>query len=186
MSNEKRDMPILFSKFNLEIMEPAACLLPWLVHTDSLTQKLEQEAGEANLLVLSQQWVNTSWWAKYYLGVNTTKIMQREIIMSSRHMPCWYARTMIPDATYYAHSVFFERLKQESLGVIVFNDPSIYRSSLTHYSVDTSCVEYHWPDVRLTEKEHLLWLRLSEFTIQQKHSFYLAEILLPGLLRVGR
>jgi chorismate lyase len=159
---------------------PHPALLPWLSHQSSLTDKLKIDSGDAQLEVLSQQWISPSWWDKFTLGLSCDAVMHRDIRMFSRQTACWYARTIIPNATYHANHSFFDRLKHESLGVIVFNEPRIKRNVLLNYVINDQCLEYYWLSA-LSNQNDQFWVRFSVFTIADTSSFYLVEILLPGL-----
>lgn len=161
---------------------PPESLLPWLTHQSSLTEKLITEVGEAKLEILNQNWVKPNWWDKFTLGLSVESVMHREILMSAWQTPCWYARTIIPDFSYHANHTFFERLKHESLGVIVFNTPIVKRAIMLNYSINSQCLEYHWLPSYLIDKESMLWARLSIFTLSDKSPFYLIEIFLPALI----
>ena len=162
---------------------PAASLLPWLVYEQSLTQKLEAITGDARLQVLNQDWELPDAWDQSILKLNNKQVLHRQIIMWAYDLPCWYARTIIPDTTWQSGTTLFERLKTESLGHLIFNGNEIQRVSLKHYLITPSSSEYHW----LSESWHTgaseLWVRLAEFVVYGKEPFFLIEILLPGLLR---
>ncbi|MDI9819888.1 MULTISPECIES: chorismate lyase [unclassified Legionella] len=162
---------------------PPGCLLPWLKHEFSLTEKLKKEAGEARLEVLNQRWAKSGWWEKFVLGLSTDLVIHREILMQAYGNACWYARTIIPDYSYQAHTAFFHRLKQESLGLIVFNTPEVKRDFMRNYPVNDSCLEYYWLPQSLRGKGNHFWLRFSSFSFSGQSPFYLVEILLPDFLR---
>jgi chorismate lyase len=163
---------------------PPASLLSWLTYQSSLTDKLKTIAGDAQLKVVNQQWVLPSWWDKFMLGLSGMEVMQRNIMMVAWQIPCWYARTIIPNATYQAYRLFFDRLKHESLGDLIYNEPKIKRNSI-NYEINSHCLEYHWLPTSLQAKNGQFWVRLSVFTIADSSPFYLVEILLPGLMRVS-
>jgi len=158
-------------------------ILPWLECTTALTQKLKDASGEARLEILNQNWQAANWWDKYVVNITSDTIFQREILMSSRNHPCWYARTIIPEITYHANTGIFKRLSTESLGDIIFSEQQITRTSLQHYCINAKTIEYYWLQPDWRDNEEILYLRLSHFTINNLLPFYLVEILLPGLLR---
>ncbi|KTD49467.1 4-hydroxybenzoate synthetase [Legionella rubrilucens] len=164
--------------------KPPETLLPWLTHADELSAKLRQTAGRVDLHVLKQNWVPTGWWEKSVLGLTLASVVQREVIVSAGGTPCWYGRTVIPGTTWLKNQSFFARLRQESLGALVFYTDGVVRVRSDYYAVNSTCMEYYWPDRVLTQNESLLWIRLSEFSISDQYPFNLIEILLPGLLRV--
>lgn len=165
-------------------LSPPEILQPWLNHYSSLTEKLRTQSGDATLQVLKQVWTQPSWWDKFTLGLAMAPVVHRDILMFSQKKACWFARTVIPESTYQANQTFFDRLSQESLGVIVFSESSIERTAIVPYAIDKNCLEYQWLPASLGEFAEPLWLRLSEFTIAKTSTFYLVEIFLPGLLRV--
>ncbi len=158
-------------------------ILPWLVYEKSLTKKLNDTAGDARLDVLDQRWESPDAWDLIVLKLNTTSVMHREILMWAFDSPCWYARTILPDATFQANTALFNRLKTESLGHLIFNGTEIQRASLTHYMISPSSPEYNWLNESMHQGAAELWMRLSEFVVNGRDSFFLVEILLPGLLR---
>jgi chorismate lyase len=163
---------------------PPANLLTWLTYQSSLTDKLKANTGDAQLKLINQRWVLPSWWDKFMLGLSGTMVMQRNILMVAWQTPCWYARTIIPNDTYEAYRFFFDRLKHESLGDIIYNESRIKRNNMVTYAIDSQCLEYHWLPTSLQDKNAQFWLRLSVFTVADNSPFYLIEVFLPGLLKV--
>ena len=162
---------------------PPLPLLSWLVHEQSLTQKLQSVAGDARLEVCDQRWEIANAWDQRVLNLDASTVMHRDITMWAFDSSCWYARTILPDATYQANSTLFDQLKHEPLGHLIFNGTEITRSSLVHYSITPSSEEYTWLSASLHQDAPILWLRLSEFKVEGQHSFFLVEILLPGLVK---
>ncbi|ASQ45720.1 chorismate--pyruvate lyase family protein [Legionella clemsonensis] len=167
-----------------QTVNPPEKLLPWLNHQRSLTAKLKKERGEAILSILKQEWRNCSWWDRYVLGLAINSVMHRDIIMTAQNKACWYARTIIPCDCYEKNASFFMRLKEEALGVIIFDTPEIQRDRMIHYSIDSASLEYYWLPHHLRGTGERLWVRLSKFILPQSTFFYLVEILLPELLRM--
>lgn len=162
---------------------PSESILPWLTHEQSLTQKLDDAAGEARLEVLAQTWERPSAWDCSVLNLTSQTVMHREIVMWAFNAPCWYARTILPDTTFNANSTLFNRLKAEPLGHLIFNGTEIQRASLRHYMISPSSSEYHWLTSSMHQGASELWVRLSEFLVKGQDSFFLVEVLLPGLSR---
>ncbi|KTD20812.1 4-hydroxybenzoate synthetase [Legionella lansingensis] len=164
---------------------PPAELLPWLIYEQSLTDKLKREVGEAKLSVLKQRWNSPIWWDRFILDLSPSQlVIHREILMCANDTTCWYARTIIPEHSYQANPGFFARLKQESLGSIIFNTAAVKRHQMFYYPVNSSSLEYHWCCDFLTERCDYLWARLSVFSLMKDDPFYLVEILLPGVIRI--
>lgn len=164
---------------------PNPLLNPWLTCQTSLTAKLEQAAGDAQLAVLQQAWKRAGWWEKYALNIDNQQVLQREIVMYAREKACWYARTLIPKVTYDNHADFFDRLDKQILANLIFNNDLINRKEFVNYAVNKNCLEYYWLENSLASESDYLWVRGSQFTISDD-SFYLMEILLPGLLEATK
>jgi chorismate--pyruvate lyase len=193
---------------------PNALLLPWLTHEHFLTEKLKSTAGDARLEVLSQRWeLADDWDCAHLTDVKAQRVLHREIVMWAFDTPCWYARTILPDATKQANRALFDRLQTESLGHLIFHGTDITRVSLKSYCVDEQTTEYGWLQPWMHQDATRLWVRLSEFSVlshvvpaqagihaqhdhytsskmdprlhgdDNKASFFLVEILLPGLMR---
>lgn len=162
---------------------PPIALIPWLTCLTSLTQKLRDHAGEACMQVLKHEWETANQWDKDVLKLSNGPVIHREIVMQAHQKPCWYARTIIPEQTILADPTLFARLKQESLGQLIFHSGCIQRVSLRYGLVDFSSDLFNWlPVDALPKGSQYLWRRLSAFTlISSDARFYLLEILLPGL-----
>lgn len=164
--------------------KPPVPLFPWLTYPDELSAKLRSMAAEVQLTLLNQAWMPAGWWATSVLGLTSAPVVQRDVLISAEHNPCWQGRTLIPQPTWVNNTAFFERLRHQSLGSLVFYNDRVERVRTHYYAVDATCLEYYWPDKALTASESLLWMRLSEFVISKQYPFNLTEIFLPGLLRV--
>lgn len=153
-----------------------ARLIPWLVHELSLTEKLKVTAGDAQLELINQRWD---------VAPDGSRTLCREIVMWAFDSPCWYARTLIPFATFHANEALFERLKTESLGDLIFHGTDIKRGSLTSYAITKQSPEFAWVQKWCQQDDVQLWVRLSELSVSGaiSHPFVLKEILLPGLRR---
>ena len=161
-------------------------LLPWVTYQYSLTDRLQERAGNTCLQVLAQRWVAPDWWDKYVLRIEDETVLHREILMWAGQEACWYARTIIPKATYQANTLLFSRLQTESLGTLIFNEPQIKRVYLMHYSISQQSIEYHWLNQLLHGSSKTLWVRLSAFTVNDDSPFFLIETLLPALERYSK
>ncbi|WP_392537073.1 chorismate--pyruvate lyase family protein [Legionella sp. 227] len=156
-------------------------LTEWLNHQASLTDKLQQIKGEAKIELISQDWINTDWWNKNFLHIEDEMVFQRDIIMRSHGVAYWYARSIIPKKCYDLDPDFFGRLKNESIRNLIFDEEKVCRVQWISYPVDQQCLEYYWVKRTLDSVHGVLWVRLAEFSFQQKESFYLVEIMLPEL-----
>ena len=143
-------------------------LRSWLVYPHRLTDRLAEEAGEASLHVLNQGFVEGFW--------------QREIVIMAKGEPCWYARTLVPESTYFTCQYFFDQLKTKSLGELIYNSAIVQRTSLVHYPIGHAAVEFQWLPEHIKRTCHqALWIRSSYFRLRENHPFYLKEIFLPAM-----
>lgn len=172
------------NNFQSVSLHPPLTLLSWLTYDLSLTMRLKNTIGEYQIEVFDQQWGMPDAWDQQILNINNELVFHREIIMWALDLPCWYARTMIPYTTYEQDPSFFNRLKKESLGALIFNEPRIKRHVFLHYAINQQRLEYQWLKEWMHGGESLLWVRLSVYQLEEKASFILIEILLPGLLKV--
>jgi len=160
-------------------------LLHWLNWPERFTDKLKQKAGDVQLRVLSQGWKDRTYWDANALQVADTRLFVREIVMCADAVPCWYARTIIPESTFLFDASLFLRLEQESVGDLIFQANSIERVSLNYYAINQSAIEYHWlhKHKHKPSKPQDLPVRFSKLMVSGGFPFYLVEILLPGLQR---
>ena len=166
------------------MLQPSNSLLEWLNCESFLTEKLKSLTGDATLRLLSQSLVKTSDWEHMILGVDDPFVLRREILMSSNKIPCWYARTVLPNSTYTANVDLFARLKHETLGHLIFSDAQITRASIKKYSITESCTEFSWLVPFLGQLPGALWMRRSTFHIHKTWPFFLMELYLPGLIQL--
>lgn len=178
-------------KINPDHLLPVKCevssaLLPWITYEDSLTERLQEKAGYARLQVIGQRWDKPNWWDQQVLHIRNGVVFHREIVMWAGQDACWYARTIIPEATYKADFALFDRLQKESLRELIFNEPRVTRAYMMHYPICKQSIEYTWLSQLMHSNATVLWVRASAFIIQDKFPFYLLETLLPALERYSR
>jgi chorismate-pyruvate lyase len=159
--------------------------LEWLNYQSSLTDKLRKANGDAQLELMSQKWIHTDLWSKSLLNIHDVSVFQREIVMKSHDIPYWYARSIIPQSCYELDPAFFDRLKNESIKHLIFDNKNVQRINSINYPVDQQCVEFYWVKKYIDFVDQILWVRIAEFSFQSKQSFYLIEIMLPELGEVG-
>ena len=103
--------------------------------------------------------------------------------MYSFDNPCWYARTIIPQSTYNAHTTLFNRLQHESLGQLIFHGTEITRSNLRYYAITPNSIEYQWLHSDWHQQCETLWVRIANFQVLSNEQFYLIEIFLPFFMQ---
>ncbi|GGI77809.1 chorismate--pyruvate lyase family protein [Legionella impletisoli] len=162
--------------------EPPSGLTCWINSTDSLTEQLKTQTGDACLQLLRQEWCLPNWWDKQVLHIQDKWVMHREILMHSHQYTCWYARTIVPEKSYKNNACFFNRLNKEPLTNLIFNNSSVERVSFIRYPITSETIEYYWLEDFMHQHQLVLWARLAEYKIHAVDSFYLLELLLPDLL----
>jgi chorismate lyase len=165
---------------------PPTPLAPWLTHQASLTDKLKALTPEVKLQVLTNTWEKTHpWdWSTLMLPKNIT-VLHRDVVMHAEDTPCWYARTILPLSVYNAEEALFSRLKTEALGELIHSHPDIKRTNISPYRIRKMSTEYAYASEAVPNHPlgDMLWGRVSRFTLRENHTFYLLEVLLPGLLK---
>lgn len=164
------------------MQSPPQYLLPWLTCTTYLTEKLFSRSGNTRLQVCQQIWESANDWDKQNLALKDERVLHRDIVTYAWDHACWFARSILPEATYQAHEDLFARLNHEPLGNLIFHAQDIQRLSLRTYSITSQAPESTWLPHAL-RSEQGLWLRLSVFQVKEAERFYLVEILLPDLER---
>jgi chorismate--pyruvate lyase len=149
----------------------------WLSYTDMLTEKLRKTSAQVEMIVLSHEWVPSNWWERHVLHLNGM-VIRRDILMQAEGKPRWFARTMIPEATYQRDPTFFDRLHQEPLGKLIFNEPRVVRRMIHSYGIDGRHLELYWLNRDWFKNDESLWMRISFLELMPSAPFYLAEIFL--------
>jgi chorismate-pyruvate lyase len=160
----------------------------WLTWAHPLTAQLECVAGTAQLTVLSQGWQLADAWESAQLDMQGIRVFRREIIISDGKAPCWYARTIIPEATYIAHTSLFQGLSGKmTVGDLIFRTPSVQRIHLTQPLLDLSLkaalIAIGYMPSYAQMRFSTMRVFASDAAASQMHCFYLAEIFLNGLAR---
>ena len=172
--------PILFAQTH-----DSNFLIDWREHQYSLTDKLKEAKGATQLQLISQSWIQPTWWDTYLLKIKDELIFQREIFMMHLEVEYWYARSIIPEKCYKINPEFFKRLEKESIKNLIFNSDQVQRTHIMTYPIDSQCIEYSWVKKYLKNVNGILWVRLAEYSFENREAFHLIEILLPALENVS-
>jgi chorismate--pyruvate lyase len=162
---------------------PPQHLLPWLECTSYMMEQLFAKSQNTELQVLQQIWEPANSWDQQKLSLKVEQVLHRDIIVKAWGAPCWFARTILPRATFDAHFSLFDRLQQEPLGNLIFHTSEVRRLNLQYYAIAPHAVEYAWLPTDILTQQQTLWARLSTFQVANVELFYLIEILLPDLER---
>ena len=159
-------------------------LKPWLLTSESLTKRLRASLPDVSINLLNANWDNTTWWDKYILNIQYERAYIRQVIISSATNQCWFARTVIPQATYEKRASLFANLSSKSLGDVLFHDKSFKRQQLAFYPVTSSDIEYHWAMAYSSHSiAKQLWVRRSVFMVEGE-ALYILEVFLPSFVKL--
>ena len=161
-----------------------ANLVSWLTETGSLTRRLQKiDAGGFSVQLLGGHWLPSLPDETDILGItNTELVYQREVRLMLGNTAAVYARTLIPRATFNAMRHRFLSLGNQSLGEMLFTDPTVERGS-----IDVACLKPgQWLYEMATGEEKIrpdeLWARRSSFYLKGK-VLLVNEIFLTDLIR---
>ncbi|MEO8963107.1 MAG: chorismate lyase [Gammaproteobacteria bacterium] len=160
----------------------SANLRAWLLHPGSFMQRLRAN-GVVNpeVQLLSQRWQFPELAEKNALGIaSRSYALIREVLIVSEGKKWMFAQTVFPRETLTGKQRQLARLKNRSLGSVLFKDPTIERSEF-----DLICLQPGMPwhtaimhDADLSATH--LWARRSTFVLQQK-PLLLTEVFLPDM-----
>ncbi len=168
---------------NLKIEQPVPeALKKWLDHELPITYKLNELTGDAQLHLLSQGWIASDWWSRAVTQINEP-CFQRAIIMSSQGTNYWYARSIISQSCFQLDTNFFNRLEQESIRNLIYNEPKVRLHRRLIYPINDACLEWYWVKSFISSYT-TLWVRVKEYVFLDTEFFYLIEIFFPDLLDI--
>ena len=150
---------------------PDQHLTDWLLHTGSLTERLQALTNTFKVDVLGQATLDADDSEKLALSdYEQHKWQIREVILYGNGKPWVFARSVLPE---HLCNTTWASLGNQPLGQRIFNDDNFVRSEFVIAELDQNPIA---PDTKL--KEQTLWGRRSAFTIQHWH-LLVAEVFLP-------
>lgn len=154
----------------------------WLLHAGSFMQRLVQQGvRDARIQVLHQHWELPEPEERQVLDMDfRVYALIREVLIVSMDNVWMFARTVFPLRTLTGQQQQLARLKNRSLGSVLFKDPALQRSAFTIAYLQP---EQRWhANIEQAVGQALpdLWARRSLFTLQGK-SLLLTEVFLPDI-----
>ena len=150
----------------------------WLLDEGSLTARLKHlSQGEFRVQVLAQRWQRARRSEVQLLGITPrAACLVREVILSGNNQAWIYARSVMPATSLTGHLYRLRRLKNSSLGELLFRDHSLSRSpfELTRFAAQHA----HLPEQ--IDRSAPLIGRRCRFELSGK-SLLVSEIFLPAL-----
>ncbi len=156
-------------------------LRDWLAHPGSFMQRLQQHAEGSRIQVLQQNWQLPEASERHLLSMPfRAYAFIREVLILNADKKWMFARTVFPRSTLTGQHKKLLRLKNRSLGSVLFKDPSMQRSSF-----EVTCLQpgMKWHEKILQRIEMNvteLWARRSIFKLQDK-PLLVTEVFFPDI-----
>lgn len=181
MNQQHSSFPVTLTN---QWFEPSSCKLPndlmdWLLDKNSLTVRLKQHCQQFRVEVLGQQIQTCDVNEANDVIVAGEQVLVREVLLYCDEQPQVFARSLLPLSSLTGAEQVLANLGTQSLGQVLFNNPSLERQSIEISSFDShSSVAKLAMSLQLTA-EKTLWGRRSIFMLERK-PLMVAEVFLPG------
>jgi chorismate--pyruvate lyase len=165
------------------------CLLPenlqsWLLDPDSLTARLTSHCHQFRVELLGQRIEDCQQSEAVALIPLGEKVLVREVLLFCDDKPQVFARSLLPLSSLTGAEQTLANLGTQSLGQVLFNNPSLERQTIEVAEFDTAssvgklAQKLQLPSEQLSFPENL-WGRRSIFVLENK-PLMVAEVFLPG------
>lgn len=153
----------------------------WLTDTGSLTRQLQQVCEQNfSVALLETGWRRPLPDEARLLKASPLRLMfQREVHLLDGAVPQVYARTLVPIRTFHAMRARFNALGNQSLGEMLFNDPSLQRGPIQVACLRPGQAQFELAVRHLQSEPNKLWARRSCFYLEGK-AMLVNEIFLPS------
>lgn len=173
---------ICWQPYHLLSQAPSASLADWLRDPGSFMQRLKNYGiAAARIQVLKQGWGFPTLAERKILNIpDRHYALVREVLIDSVQGKWMFARTVFPASTLTGSEQQFARLKNRSLGSLLFKNPSMLRSEF-HFARLHTGMPWHekiTSAAQVNSKE--LWARNSVFHIKDK-PLLLTEVFFPEI-----
>jgi len=151
----------------------------WLLDKSSLTARLKQYCQHFRVELLGQRIESCHESEAHGCIVAGEKVLVREVLLYCNDQPQVFARSLLPLSSLTGAEQQLANLGTQSLGQIIFNNPSLIRESIEVSVFDKeSVVAKLAKSLRMTV-QYPLWGRRSIFMLEHK-PFMVAEVFLPN------
>jgi len=155
---------------------PNQQLADWLLHTGSLTERLQALTNKFEVKVLGQATIDADPSEQAtLLDYYKHKWQIREVILYGDGKPWVFARSVLPE---HLCKTTWATLGNQPLGQRIFNDNKFVRSEFVITQLDNNPIAGLDIDSPSTDVTTLLWGRRSAFKIESWH-LLVAEVFLP-------
>ena len=151
----------------------------WLYDNNSLTQKLENLCGKFHVKVRQQRKISSVTPSLSSHFNNEKNLLLREVFLCCDNVPVVFAQTEIPLSTITQSQAQLTELGSQSLGKILFQDPTIKRGTIEVAQFAQKSQQVLSQSLGLNY-QHPLWARRSFFYINDK-PLLVSELFLPEL-----
>lgn len=167
-----------------------ASLRPWLLAEGSLTQLLiAASAGDFRVERVLQEWQRPTLSEARLLQIDPNQhALIREVILWGCGQPWVYARSVIPSRSLRGDLRRLRKLRNSSLGALLFRYPQLQRTPFELASVDARALPpslqsamTHLQTDTNSHTENKLWARRSRFAIDDR-ALIVGEIFLEGFV----
>ncbi len=154
----------------------------WIMHSGSFMERLRQHGAHLpRVQLLRQSWQFPALGEKRILGITTRAYaLIREVLIYSKGKKWMYARSVFPQKTLTGKQQCLARLKERSLGSVLFKDPTIERSPFDVVCLSKNMSFHHYVLEQAELDTDQLWARRSQFILRGK-PLLLTEVFLPDM-----
>lgn len=158
------------------------CRLPAeLITTGSMTKYMQDLSEQCfQVKLLTQSWQNPRPSEALALSISKySSVIAREVYLLCDNESCMFARSLFPVGILPGRGWQLQYLGENSLGLILFSDPKLQRSSFEFAILDANNEDYKKATNYLEIKPNFLVARRSVFCWQKKN-LMVEEVFLPG------
>ena len=155
-----------------------ATVRPWLLDEGSLTARLiKASAGQFRVLVLNQHSAIPLAHERKALGLPPRqRALVREVLLICNDQPWVFARSIFPRHTLSGELAYLRKLKNQSLGALLFKDPNLTRQP---FEIAQAQARHFGVPSHIAQQSEQLWGRRSVFALHHK-PILVQEIFLPA------
>gem|GEM_PF-147606 len=151
-------------------------LTDWLLHTGSLTERLQALSDKFEVQVLGQATIDADKSEQAALvDYHNHQWQIREVILYGDGKPWVFARSVLPE---HLCKTTWATLGNQPLGQRIFNDNKFVRSEFVIAQLDNNPIAGLGLDPPSPASTNVLWARRSAFKIEDWH-LLVAEVFLP-------
>jgi len=153
-------------------------LQSWLLDPKSLTARLKSQCQQFRVELLGQRVEICQENEAVLLITKGEQVLVREVLLFCDDKPQVFARSLLPLSSLTGNEQVLANLGTQSLGQVIFNNPSLERQSIEVAKFDeNSSVAKLACDLQLNVNK-ALWGRRSTFVLENK-PLMVAEVFLP-------